>query len=547
MTWTRAVGWALRARVASRARLLRDTDYWKARTSRLQIDILRAHLVHSAATAIGREHDFARLTAIDDNHEFLAAYRAAVPVGDWHAIKDKVSRMREQAEPDVLWPGIVRRFAQTSGTTDGDKFIPVTDEMMRSNYVSSLDIFAHLINRGLSLGRIMSGRCLFLGGSSDLKPNEHGIITADLSGLVTPLIRWPLSAIYSPGREVALLSDWTEKIERMAELAIRQDIRMISGMPSWASVLMQRVLELTGKRTVHDVWPNLSVFVHGGVRYGPFKPRIGALVTGSPDGDIPHRHELYPASEAFIAMQDRQGSPSLRLLADNNNFYEFVPVEHVNGDGSIPPDAPAFTPDAAQPGVRYAVILTTCAGLWRYNIGDVVEFDDIPADLRGQGGTGPARLRIVGRHRHFINAFGENLIVEHIERAVEHAAAETGLTPGEFTAAPVYPGPTSRAGLELVIEVGSPDARIPADTLNRFRDCFDASLKAQNVDYSTKRGDDLGMVPPIMTTVPAGTFHRWMRSRGKLGGQNKCPRCANSREYVEGVTDAATVSTTGRS
>lgn len=545
MTWTRAVGWALRARVAGRARLLRDTDYWQTCTARIQIETLRAHLIKSAPTEMGREHGFARLSAISDDEEFLAAYRAAVPVDDWYGIKDRVSRMREQAEPDVLWPGLVRRFAQTSGTTAGDKFIPVTDEMMRSNYVSSLDIFAHLINRGLSLGRIMSGRCLFLGGSSDLKPNEHGIITADLSGLVTPLIRWPLTAIYSPGREVALLSDWTEKIERMAELTVRQDIRMISGMPSWASVLMQRVLEISGERTVHDVWPNLSVFVHGGVRYGPFKPRIGALVTGSPDGDIPHRHELYPASEAFIAMQDRADSPSLRLLVDNDNFYEFVPVEHVNEDGTISPDAPAFTPDDTLPGVRYAVVLTTCAGLWRYNIGDVVEFDDIPADLHGRGGTGPARLRIVGRHRHFINAFGENLIVDHIERAVEHAASETGLTPGEFTAAPVYPGPTTKAGLELVIELGSAGDPVPAALLDRFRDLFDASLKAQNVDYATKRGDDLGMVPPIITTVPAGTFHQWMRSRGKLGGQNKCPRCANSREYVEGVTSAATL--TGRS
>jgi hypothetical protein len=537
-SWTRAVGWALRARVAARAQKLRDERFWTTSTARIQGETLRSLLRRAARTEIGREHGFARIARIDDHAERLAAYRATVPVTDWYGISDRVARMREQAEPDVLWPGLVKRFAQTSGTTAGDKFIPVTDEMMRSNYLSSLDIFAHLINRGLSLGEIMTGRCLFLGGCSDLKPDEHGIITADLSGLVTPLIRWPLTAIYSPGPDIALLSDWTEKIERMAALTSRQDIRMISGMPSWASVLMQRVLEVTGKPTINRVWPNLSVFVHGGVRYGPFKPRIGALVTGSPDGDIPHRHELYPASEAFIAMQDRADSPSLRLMSDNDNVYEFVPLEHVADDGSIPADAPACTPDAAEPGVRYAVVLTTCAGLFRYNIGDAVEFDDIPASLDGaRPGTGPARLRIVGRHRHFINAFGENLIVEHIERAVEAAAAQTGLPTGEFTASPVYPGPTTSAGLELAIELDT--TAVGTGALSRFRDAFDASLKAQNVDYTTKRGDDLGMVPPTVSPVPPGTFHRWMQSRGKLGGQNKCPRCANHRDFIDGVLAAA--------
>ena len=300
------------------------------------------------------------------------------------------------------------------------------------------------------------------------------------------------------------------------------------GMP-----LMKRVLEVTGKPTIRDVWPNLEVFVHGGVRYGPFKPRIGGLVTGSPDGDLPTRHELYPASEGFIAMQDRADDPGMRLLVDLDNFYEFVPLESVNEDGSIPADAPAFTAAEAERGVRYVVVISSCAGLWRYNIGDVVEFDDVPGDMAGKGGTGPARLRIAGRHRHFINAFGENLIVEHIETAVEAAARESGLAIGEFTAAPVYPGEGTPAGLELVIEMES------APPTDRFAEAFDASLKAQNVDYTTKRGEDLGMAPPTVTAVPPGAFHAWMASVGKLGGQHKCPRCANHREYVEGVSGAA--------
>jgi hypothetical protein len=295
---------------------------------------------------------------------------------------------------------------------------------------------------------------------------------------------------------------------------------------------MKRVLEITGKKTIKEVWPNLEVFVHGGVRYGPFKPRIGGLVTGSADGDIAVRHELYPASEGFIAMQDRADDPAMRLLVDIDNFYEFVPLESVAEDGSIPGDAPAFTAAEAEPGVRYVVVITSCAGLWRYNIGDVVEFDSVPGDMQGNGGTGPARLRIVGRHRHFINAFGENLIVEHIETAVEAAARETALAIGEFTASPVYPGEGRSAGLELVIETGDANTELIA----RFADLFDRSLKDQNVDYATKRGDDLGMASPTITPVPRGSFHAWMASRGKLGGQHKCPRCANHRDFTEGVS-----------
>ncbi|MBZ0171146.1 MAG: GH3 auxin-responsive promoter family protein, partial [Phycisphaerales bacterium] len=332
MGWTSAVGWALAARVGPRARKLRNTEYWRTETTRLQRETLRDLLRKAGATEFGKDHGFARIAAIDEPAEMLAVYRAALPVRDWYGFADQIVRMREGAEPDVLWPGLVTKFAQTSGTTAGDKFMAITEEMLRSNFLASMDIFASLMNRGVSLGRLMGGRSLFLGGSSDLKPNEHGIITADLSGLVTPMIRWPISEIYSPGKEVALLSDWPEKIEAMVEVTRRQDIRMISGMPSWAGVLMARLLEVTGARTIREVWPNLEVFVHGGVRYGPFKPRIGRLVTGSPDGDVPVRHELYPASEAFIAMQDRADDPAMRLLVDQGNFYEFVPLESLNDD-----------------------------------------------------------------------------------------------------------------------------------------------------------------------------------------------------------------------
>jgi len=517
--------------------------------------MLRNLIEAAAGTEFGREHDFARLASIQDDHSMLDAYRSAVPIADWYGFAPQIARMREGGEPDVLWPGLVKAFAQTSGTTAGDKYIPVSDAMMRSNYRASLDIFAQMMNQGISLPRLCAGRSLFLGGSSDLSLNEHGVATGDLSGIVSPLIRWPISAIYSPGPKIALMNDWPAKIEAMAQLTLEQDIRMISGMPSWAMVLMKRVLELARERgwraeRLLDIWPNLEIFVHGGVKYEPFRPRISEVVTGDPACDLNHRLELYPASEGFIAMGDRAGEASMRLLSDIGNFYEFVPLETIDDDSP-----PAFACDAVETGQRYVAVMSTCAGLWRYVLGDVVEFDEVPGGLDGRGGTGPCRLRIVGRHRHFINAFGENIIVEHIENAVAQAAAATGISVGEFTAAPVYPDATRRAGLELVIEVDSvdrlaePGGRADAPVvvaqgsnhgtpIGAFADAFDRAIKAQNVDYETKRTDDVGMAPPTVTVVTPGTFHRWMQSRGKLGGQHKCPRCANHREIVEAVGKA---------
>jgi hypothetical protein len=345
-------------------------------------------------------------------------------------------------------------------------------------------------------------------------------------------------------------------------------------MPSWGLVLFRRVLEVAREHgvraeTLRELWPNLKVFVHGGVKYAPFEPRVRQLYSGSPEGDdIPTRIELYPASEGFVAMQDEAGpgvsrpgwQPSLRLIPDIGNFYEFVPLEEIDDAG-----ARAFTADEVEPGQRYVVVMSTCAGLWRYILGDVVEFDTVPRvrsdgrSLRGPhpgSQLGPARLRIVGRHRHFINAFGENLIVEHIEHGVAAAARATGLVVGEFTAAPVYPGPGRQAGLELAVELAvdphrsgphesglhesGPHAPGPDEwRLRAFRDEFDRAVKAINVDYTTKRSGDLGMGPPTITPLPLGAFHDWLRSRGKLGGQHKCPRCANHREIIEAVCGVA--------
>jgi len=549
LRWTGLVGAGLSLRLLRRKRLLADEAYWTANSGRLQIEQLRQNIEQARNTQFGRDHELSSLLRLTDA-EIVSAYRKSVPVADWYAFQEPLARMREGGERDVLWPGLVEDFCQTSGTTAGDKYIPVSKEMMRSNYQAALDIFGNLERRGQSLPRLLSGKSLFLGGSSKLSANEHGVRTGDLSGLATQLIRWPLTEIYSPGAKIALMDDWPAKIEAMARHTLSQDIRMVNGMPSWTLVLMERVLQLAREsgreaRTILDVWPNLTVFVHGGVRYAPFESRMREIYSGARDGsDIPVRHEIYPASEAFVAMQDGPWdasdgrSPPMRLNTDIGVFFEFVPLESIDD-----PAPPAVTCDEVEPGVRYVVVLSSCAGLWRYILGDVVEFCSAPQSGQGEAGWGgtdgggaPPRLRIVGRHRHFINAFGENLIVEHIENAVVKAASEIGLPVGEFTAAPVYPGESTRAGLELAIEIEGTPA---PEGLERFRNAFDEAIKAQNVDYTTKRTADMGMAPPKITPLAPGAFHRWLEARGKLGGQHKCPRCSNNREIIEAVSGVA--------
>ncbi|MBL0928331.1 MAG: GH3 auxin-responsive promoter family protein [Phycisphaerales bacterium] len=528
--WTGAVGAAIQLYLRRRISRLSDARHWAENSRRIQTGVLRGLLRAAAGTEVGRARGFAGHVERSDA-DMLRAYRESQPPGDYEAWRPLMARMREGAEPGVTWPGVVMDWAQTSGTTGGQKYIPVSREMMRANFRAALDIFAHAARFGVPLSSLFAGRLLFLGGSTSLEVNRHGVRTGDLSGLVTPMIRWPLSRVYSPGPGIALMDHWPSKIEAMARAVLDQNIRMVSGMASWSLVLFQRVLELARERDasvrcLRDVWPDFTLFVHGGVKYGPFDPRVREVWSGAGGADVPARLEVYPASEGFIAVQDTRGDPGLRLHTDMGVFYEFVPLEEI--DAAEPR---AFLCDEVERGQRYVVTMTTCAGLWRYVIGDVVEFDTIPPE-------GPARLRIVGRHRHFVNAFGENLIVEDIEHGVVEAmkaVAGAGVRVGEFTAAPVYPGEGRRPGLELAVEWEGPEG--PA--VEAFAAAFDAAIQAKNVDYLTKRTGGVGMAPARVSAVPMGAFHRWMQSRGRLGGQNKCPRCANHREYLDGVLATA--------
>ncbi|MFM9957249.1 MAG: GH3 auxin-responsive promoter family protein [Phycisphaerales bacterium] len=539
--WTSMIGLGMRGLLARRVASLSDTRWWGRHAGMVQRRQLLGLLRHAAGTEIGKGAGFERLARLPE-HELVGAYKSATAAGDYEVFRARLARMREQAAPDVLWPGVVRDWAQTSGTTggNGQKYIPVSAEMMKSNRRAAFDIFAHAARFGCSLPGIYGGRLLFLGGSTDLETNEHGVRTGDLSGVVTRLIRWPLTEVVAPSADIALMNHWPSKIDAMARQVAGMDVRFISGMASWSLVLFEKVIALAREknpkvRTLRDVWPNFRLFCHGGVNYAPFDARVREAWSGDVNIDVPTRVEVYPASEGFIAVQDTAGDPGLRLHTDIGVFYEFVPLEEIDrfaASGGAGGGARSFTCDQVETGQRYVVVMSTCAGLWRYIIGDTVVFDTA-------GPTAPPRLRIVGRHKAFINAFGENLIVEDVETAVVEAARALRVSVGEFTASPVYPGPGRRAGIELVAEWGGADfgggepTGESAKLVEAFAQEFDQALRNRGVDYNIKRTGDLGMARAVVSAVPVGTFHAWMASKGKLGGQHKAPRCANNRTIVE--------------
>ena len=490
---------------------LRRIDRWLHRAAAdpaaAQQRVLRDLLDRAKDTWFGRKHSFA---SIADAAEFAGA----VPIVDYVDRLDQIERMLA-GEADVCWPGVVRHFAQTSGTTAGDKRIPVTGDMQRSNARAALALFTYYGRRGKGLvSSVMAGQLLFLGGSTTLTPTPAGGWVGDLSGIASRSIRWPLSRHYEPGPELAVLDDWEEKIERVAQRVIDRDVRMITGMPSWMKILFDRLCAMRGIDTeggMSRLWPNLSLLIHGGVNFAPYRSTFERYFRE--DHGL-HFLEVYPASEGFIAIQPEAGDPGMEMLVDNGIFYEFVPLDQWGRE-----DAPRLTIDQVQRDVPYCVILSTNAGLWAYEIGDVVRF----VSLR------PPRIVFAGRNKHFINAFGENIIGENVSEAVAVAATATGAEVAEFTASPRYADATHAVGAhQYVVEF----EREPAN-LGAFAAEIDRTLQQVNNDYSVKRKGDLGMTTVEVSAVPSGTFYAWMKSRDKLGGQNKVPLCANDRRYVD--------------
>lgn len=444
-----------------------------------------------------------------DEIKDYATFAQRVPIQQYDDIKPYVERMLKN-EGNLICPSKVKWFAKSSGTTnDKSKFIPVTEESLRNcHYKGGFDsVLLYLRNNPES--EFFSGKGLILGGSHAPSAYGDSIQVGDLSAVLIENLSPFVNFIRVPNREIILMSEWESKLKAIVENTIDENVTNLSGVPSWMLVLIKAVLQKTGKQYLTDVWPNLEVFFHGGISFAPYREQYKSLIPT----DRMHYEETYNASEGFFAIQNDLNDPGMLLMLDYNVFYEFIPMEEIENEQ--PKAIPLWE---VETGKNYAMVITTDGGLWRYLIGDTVKFTS----------TSPYKIVITGRTKHFINAFGEELMVANADKAIAEACKATGAKVKEYTAAPLFYLDIGKGRHQWLFEFEKQPQSIDA-----FTDAFDTALKGVNSDYEAKRYKDFTLLKPEVNVAREGLFYEWMAQRGKLGGQHKVPRLSNSREYID--------------
>ncbi|WP_158825300.1 GH3 auxin-responsive promoter family protein [Mucilaginibacter lacusdianchii] len=440
-------------------------------------------------------------------------FQQRVPLQNYDTLKPYIERMLE-GEQNVLWPSEVRWFAKSSGTTsDRSKFIPVSQESLEEcHFKGGKDMLTLYCNNRPDT-QLFTGKSLTLGGSHQIGQLNADISFGDLSAVIMKNL--PLWAEFyrTPDLDIALLENFEEKIEKMAYATKDVNVTALSGVPTWNILLFKRVLEITGKSNLLEVWPNLELYFHGAVNFTPYREQFKKLIPN----DSMYYLETYNASEGFFGIQDLEEPGEMLLMLDYGIFYEFLPLENLNDEHPH-----TLTLDEVELNKNYALIISTNAGLWRYMIGDTIRFTSL----------NPYRIQITGRTKHFINAFGEEVIIDNAERALEEACRQTDAIIRDYTAGPIYFAEGKSGGHEWIIEF----EKQPAE-FDRFVDLLDETLRKINSDYDAKRFKDMALCRPSVHKAPSGTFITWMKSRGKLGGQHKVPRLANNREYVDSILE----------
>jgi hypothetical protein len=484
------------------AKRINQIDHFKKYSVETQHKTLFSLIAGAASTEWGREYGYSKIRSVSD-------YQSRVPVRSYEEYLPYIERLRS-GESNLTWPGYIKWFAKSSGTTSTkSKFIPISKESLNGcHYQAAKDILAIYTCNNPDT-RIFSGKALTLGGSNKINQLNNKSIYGDLSAVLIWNEPFYVEFIRTPSQKIALIEDFEEKLELITKITVKQNVTSFSGVPSWYLTLVKNVLAYTGKSSLLDVWPNLEVFFHGGINFTPYREIYKKLIPG----DQMHYMETYNASEGFFGIQDDPGRSDMLLMLDYGIFFEFIPSDKLDSESPR-----AYPLGEVEKGVNYAIVISTNGGLWRYMIGDTIVFTD----------TDPYRFRISGRTRHFINAFGEEVIVENADKALETACKGTGAIISEYTAGPVYMGESSRGTHEWIIEF----EKVP-DDINKFTDLLDDTLKSINSDYEAKRYKDINLVKPIVRSVPEGTFNRWLKSKNKLGGQNKVPRLSNTREFIE--------------
>jgi hypothetical protein len=487
---------------------IHQIDLFRKYPVEVQSELLTKMMDSAASTEFGKLHHF-------DTVRLHTTFKNEVPLQEYADVKPYVDRLMN-GEQHLLWPGETKWFAKSSGTTTGrSKFIPVTrDSLMDCHYKGGKDLLA-LYYHNYPNRKLYNGKHLIIGGSAQINYLSNDSYFGDLSAIIVKNLPWWAEIRRTPSREIALMSEWEEKIERMALSTIEQDVYILAGVPSWTMVLANKVLEITGKEHLKEVWPNLELFMHGGVSFDPYREQFQRLI---PDSSMNYV-ETYNASEGFFGIQDTAEQEML-LMLDYGIFYEFIPMSCFKGTESTE----ALDISQVEKGVNYALIISTNAGLWRYITGDTIVFTSV----------NPYRFKITGRTKSFINAFGEEVIVENAEQAIAYAAKKTSAVIREYTACPIYFSGLERGAHEWAIEF----ILQPNDT-DRFQFLLDEKLRELNSDYDAKRHKDMVLQLPVLRFLSEGSFDQWLKSIGKLGGQHKVPRLSNDRAILEQVLELA--------
>lgn len=483
----------------------KEVDYFIQHPFRSQEKVLN-HLIQSAQnTLIGQEFNFSAIKNKDD-------FRKHVPIFHYEDLRPYLDKIIIDKQQNILWNKPIKWFAMSSGTTqDKSKYIPVTSESLTKCHYRCGEQMLSIYARSNPNAKFFMGKTLILGGSKQINNIGDGIFTGDISAiLIKNLYFW--AKLSRTPESISLLPDWETKLQALTHYAVKNDIRAFMGVPSWLLVLLKKIKTDTGKE-LSDLWPNLEVFFHGGVSFTPFEEQYKTII----NKESMVYWETYNASEGFFGVQFSEQSKDMLLMLDSGIYYEFLPINEIDS-----PNPQTLTLEEVETGQSYAIIISTNGGLWRYMIGDTIEFTS----------TSPFLFRITGRTKNFINAFGEEIIIDNAEKALAEACEITGAVISEYTAAPIYFGNDSGGAHEWLIEFET-----QPDSLEKFALALDNGLKKVNSDYEAKRSYNLSLQMPKIRSLPSGSFYEWMKSINKTGGQNKVPRLSNNRDYVDRLID----------
>lgn len=471
----------------------------------VQNELLLKLLNTAKNTKLGKEKGFASIKNYQD-------FTTKVPIQKYETFEPLIERSRK-GEQNIFWPSDIKWFAKSSGTTNAkSKFIPVSDDALEYCHMKAgKDMLCWYINNNPKT-QLFTGKGLRLGGSSEVY-QDNGSYFGDLSAIIIENMPFWADFSSAPSQEVALMSNWETKMDAIIDETINENITSLAGVPSWMLVLLNRVLERTGKDNILEVWPNLEVYFHGGVNFNPYREQYKKMI---PKKEFKY-YEIYNASEGFFAIQDRNYSKELLLMLDYGIFYEFIPMSNYNGENSE-----TIPLSEVKKDIDYALIITTNGGLWRYLIGDTIRFTSLE----------PYRIKITGRTKHYINVFGEELNIENVEDALKLACEKTTATIADYTVGPIFMKGKEKGGHEWIIEF-----RKNPDSLGYFTEVLDNALKSINSDYEAKRYLNMTLMPPKIHQAKEGLFYSWLKKKNKLGGQHKVPRLSNTREFLEELLD----------